>query len=89
MSVNTYLKRKNVSAGYQVLQQGDVKILVSFGLARWAKSVYVDSGRFLFWRRFLIEAEPKHEARPRRHLTPLSKTHRVRCARSGAVGACN
>ena len=61
MSVDTYLKRKNVSTGYQVVQEGAVKILVSIGLARWAKTVYVDISRFLFWKRFLIEAEPRHE----------------------------
>ncbi len=59
MSVDTYLKGKNTSR-YNVLQQGDLKILVAPSLVQWAKSVQLGVKRFLFWESFDIEAEHRH-----------------------------
>ena len=59
MSIDTYLKGKNISR-YNVLQQGDLKILVAPSLVQWAKSVQLGTKRFLFWESFDIEAEHRH-----------------------------
>lgn len=60
MPVDTYLKRKNVTSGYQVVNEGDVQLLVAFGLTKWAGAIHIDVSKFLFWKRFTIDAEPKH-----------------------------
>jgi hypothetical protein len=62
VSVDTYLKGKNLRR-YSVANQDDVKIYLSPALFRWARSVSVDVGQFLFWRSFQVQAE----ARPHRH----------------------
>ena len=62
MSVDTYLKGKNLSR-YSVASQGDVRLYVSPSLFQWARSVYVDVGQFLIWRSFQVEAE----AKPHKH----------------------
>ncbi len=64
MSVDTYLKGKNITRGYQVVEHQGVKILVAAALAQWAKEVWVGTSRFLFWRSIEIDAEPRHEHGP-------------------------
>ena len=64
MSVDTYLKGKNVSSGYQVVDRDGVKILVATSLVQWAKHVWIETSRFLFWQAIEVEAEPKHEHGP-------------------------
>lgn len=59
MSVDTYLKRKNL-APYQAVEQGDVKVLVSPNLLKWAKEVHVGAKQFLIWRSFHVDAEHQH-----------------------------
>ena len=59
MSVDTYLKRKNL-APYSELTQGDVRILVAPSLQRWAEAVYVGAKQFLLWKSFDIEVEHRH-----------------------------
>ena len=59
MSVDTYLKRKNL-APYRELMHDDVKILVAPSLQRWAESVYVGAKQFFIWRSFDIEVEHRH-----------------------------
>ena len=59
MSVDTYLKGKNLSR-YSAVQHDDVKVLVAPTLIRWAKSVRLDVKQFLFWRSFEIEVEHRH-----------------------------
>ncbi len=59
MSVDTYLKGKNVSR-YAAVKHGDVTILVAPSLLRWAKSVHLDVKQFLIWKSFDIEAEHQH-----------------------------
>ena len=61
MSVDTYLKGKNVTRGYQVVDRDGVKILVATSLVQWAKHVWIETSRFLFWHSIEVEAEPKHE----------------------------
>ena len=59
MSVDTYLKRKNLSP-YHTLMHDDVTIYVSFSLEKWAKAVRVGAKQTLLWRSFAVEAEHKH-----------------------------
>ena len=59
MSVDTYLKGKNLSR-YSVVRQDDVKVLVAFSLMQWAKRVELDVKQFLLWKSFDIEVEHKH-----------------------------
>ena len=59
MSVDTYLKGKNTSR-YNVVRDGDVKILVAGALVRWAQRVELDARRFLMWRRFAVSVVPLH-----------------------------
>jgi hypothetical protein len=59
VSVDTYLKGKNTSR-YSVHRQDDVKILLAPRLVQWAKSVHLDTKRFLFWDSFDIEVEHRH-----------------------------
>ncbi len=59
MSVDTYLKRKNL-APYHTIEQGGVKILVAPSLIRWAEAVQLDVKQFLIWKSFQIEVEHRH-----------------------------
>ncbi len=59
MSVDTYLKGKNLSK-YQRVEYGDVEILIAPTLPRWAKAVFLDVRRFLFWKSFEVLAEHNH-----------------------------
>ncbi len=61
MSVDTYLKGKNLSP-YRVVMHEDVKILVAPSLLRWAEGVHVGAKQFLIWKSFAVEAEHKHGA---------------------------
>ncbi len=61
MSVDTYLKGKNLSP-YNVLQHGELKILIAPGLIRWAETVQLNTKRFLFWESFNVEAQHRHGA---------------------------
>ena len=57
MSVDTYLKRKNLSR-YQRAQHGGINILLANSLVSWAKSVEISERRFLLWKSLEIEVEP-------------------------------
>lgn len=60
MSVDTYLKGKNL-AKYQPLAVGDdVELLVTPVLTQWASRVEVEVNRFLFWKRFDVIADHAH-----------------------------
>ncbi len=59
MSVDTYLKGKNLSP-YTAIQHEDVTILVAPTLGRWAKAVHLDVKQFLLWKSFQVEAEHRH-----------------------------
>ena len=59
MSVDTYLKKKNLSR-YTRVQQGDIELLVTPVLADWATRVEVQASRFLLWRRVEVWAEHPH-----------------------------
>jgi hypothetical protein len=59
VSVDTYLKRKNL-APYTALQYEGVRILLAPSLIRWAKAVHLGTKQFLIWRSFAVEAEHKH-----------------------------
>lgn len=60
MPVDTYLKRKNLSR-YQTLEQNGVTIHVAQSLAQWAMAVRVDAERFLFWRKFIVDTQHRHQ----------------------------
>ena len=59
MSVDTYLKGKNLSK-YQPLTVEGVELLVTPVLSQWASRVEVDVDRFLFWKRFDVIADHAH-----------------------------
>lgn len=59
MSVDTYLKRKNLSP-YSVITHDEVKILVAPSLLQWAEAVHLDAKQFLLWKSFHVEAEHRH-----------------------------
>jgi hypothetical protein len=59
VSVDTYLKRKNLEP-YQALDYQDVKIYVAHSLIKWARVVYVDARRGLLSKSFDVEAEHNH-----------------------------
>jgi len=59
VSVDTYLKRKNLTK-YQAQELDGVELLVTPVLAQWASRVEVDIDRFLFWRRFDVIADHRH-----------------------------
>ncbi len=59
MSVDTYLKRKNLTP-YGTVEQEGVKILVANSLTRWAEAVHVDVRRGWFSKSFEVAALHKH-----------------------------
>lgn len=60
MSVDTYLKRKNLSR-YETVALGDLRVHVATALGRWAEMVAVDAERvLLFWRRFDVQVVHRH-----------------------------
>ena len=59
MSVDTYLKRKNLSP-YSVLERDGVKLYLSPSLWRWAKSVTVNTRQGWFSKGFDVEVEHRH-----------------------------
>ena len=63
MSVDTYLKRKNLSS-YRASRAKDVDILLSERLASWAQSISISAKRFLFWTSFEVEVVPIHAHAP-------------------------
>ena len=60
MSVDTYLKRKNLSA-YRTATYKDIRILVSDKLLSWAAALRINSRRFLLWKSLKIEIAPIHQ----------------------------
>jgi hypothetical protein len=59
VSVDTYLKRKNL-APYQVAEHDGVTIYVANALLQWAREVRLGAKQFLIWKSFDIEAEHNH-----------------------------
>lgn len=59
MSVDTYLKRKNL-AKYQTQELDGIQVLVTPVLSQWASRVEIDMNRFLFWKRFDVIADHAH-----------------------------
>jgi hypothetical protein len=57
VSVDTYLKRKDLSS-YQNADYEGVTILVSRKLTASARGLEIGSSRFLFWRGFEVDAAP-------------------------------
>ena len=77
MSVDTFLKGKNTRDYHvQNLDEAGVKVLVAPGLVRVAKAIDLDVTRFLLWRSFEIDVEPKGGPPPLAYVTAL--TRRVR-----------
>ena len=60
MSVDTYLKGKNLSKYQPVAVDDDVELLVTPVLTQWASRVEVEVNRFLFWKRFDVFADHAH-----------------------------
>ena len=57
MSVDTYLKGKNLST-YHPANVEDISILLSRTLATWASSIRISARRFLFWSSLGVEVLP-------------------------------
>ena len=60
MSVDTYLKRKNLSV-YRTATYEDIRILVSDRLLSWAEALRISSRRFLLWKSLEVEVAPIHQ----------------------------
>jgi hypothetical protein len=60
VSVDTYLRRKNVSR-YHRLEHEGVAILLAPRLIEQAASVHLDVGRSLFRRTITVAAEPRFD----------------------------
>ncbi len=60
MSVDTYLKRKNLST-YRSVQQEDATIHVSEELAGWAAALGIGLRKFLFWTWLAVDLTPLQE----------------------------
>lgn len=61
MSVDTYLKGKNLTR-YAHLDHDGLEVHIAPSLRVWADRVWVDAERaFLFWKRFLIDVEHRHQ----------------------------
>ncbi len=60
MSVDTYLKGKNLAA-YQTVEQADVTIHIAPALVQWAREATVDTVSRLGRRRFAVRAEHRHQ----------------------------
>jgi hypothetical protein len=58
--VDTYLKGKNLSR-YQTLEHDGLTVHVAPALRQWASAVLVDAERFLFWRRFTVLTQHRHQ----------------------------
>ena len=63
MSLDTYLKRKDLSR-YYAAQSDSVVILLSQTLGTWAQSISISAKRFLFWKSFDVEVVPTHAHAP-------------------------
>ena len=63
MSVDTYLKRKNLSR-YHTARTDNIVILLSRSLGVWAQSISISTKRFLFWSSFDVEVVPIHAHAP-------------------------
>ena len=59
MSVDTYLKRKNLQPYAQIEYHG-LKVYVAHSLLRWAEAVHLDTKRSFFSTSFHVEAAHKH-----------------------------
>jgi hypothetical protein len=59
VSVDTYLKRKNLTK-YQTQELDGIELLITPLLSQWASRVEVDIDRFLFWKRFDVIADHAH-----------------------------
>jgi len=59
VSVDTYLKRKNLTK-YQTQELDGIELLITPVLSQWASRVEVDIDRFLFWKRFDVIADHAH-----------------------------
>ena len=63
MSVDTYLKRKDLSR-YHAARTDNVVILLSQRLGTWAQSISISVKRFLFWTSLDLEVVPIHAHAP-------------------------
>lgn len=60
VSVDTYLKRKNLSR-YHAMERDGLRLLISPALLAQASVVRLDVHRMLFWKSFDVEVEPKDD----------------------------
>jgi hypothetical protein len=58
--VGTHIKGRRLER-YQRMQTGDIEVLIAPALPQWASRIDVDAGRFLFWQRFDVEAQHRHQ----------------------------
>ena len=63
MSVDTYLKGKNLSR-YHATRTNNVVIFLSQRLGTWAQSISISAKHFLFWTSFDLDVAPIHAHAP-------------------------
>jgi hypothetical protein len=63
VSVDTYLKGKNLNK-YEMVEQDGLQILIPQGLGRFAKRIELDAKKFLVWKSFDVWVEVKHAHGP-------------------------
>ena len=63
MSLDTYLKRKNLSR-YHAARTDNVLIFLSQRLGTWAQTISITAKRFLLWTSFAVEVIPIHSHAP-------------------------
>lgn len=59
MSVDTYLKGKNLSP-YRAVDHQGVQVLVAPKLVQWAQAVHLDVKQFLVWKSFEVATQHRH-----------------------------
>ena len=60
MPVGTHTKGRRLER-YQRLETGGIGVLIALTLPQWASRIEVDATRFLFWRRFDVLTEHRHQ----------------------------
>ena len=63
MSLDTYLKRKDLSR-YHTAESDDVVLMLSQTLGTWAQSISITAKRFLFWTTLAVDTVPIHSHAP-------------------------
>ncbi len=60
MPVGTHIKGRRLER-YQRFETAGIEVLVAPALPQWAARIEVDASRFLFWQRFDVLTEHRHQ----------------------------